>query len=47
MPQALVPAISAIGTAIGGVAGASLIMYAGVYALGAPIIGYAISKGKR
>jgi hypothetical protein len=39
--------IAQIGVAIGGVAGASLIMYAGVYALGAPIIGYAISKGKK
>lgn len=47
MPQALVPIISAIGASVGGVVGASLIMYAGAYALGAPIIGHAISKGRK
>lgn len=47
MPQALVPIIAEIGVAIGGVAGASLIMYAGVYALGAPIIGSTTLKGRK
>lgn len=48
MPQALVPVISAIGSAVGGVVGASLIIYAGAYATVPAIIGtYTASKARR
>lgn len=39
MPQFLVPVISAIGAAVGGLAGAGLIMYAGAIAYGITLVG--------
>jgi len=39
MPQFLVPVISAIGAAVGGVVGAGMIMYAGVIATGVLLVG--------
>jgi hypothetical protein len=39
MPQFLVPIISAIGTAVGGVVGAGMIMYAGAIAYGLVLVG--------
>jgi hypothetical protein len=47
MPQALVPIISALGTATGGVVGATLIMGAEAIALGPAIIGSATLKGSK
>lgn len=48
MPQVLVPIIAAIGTAVGGVVGAGLIMYAGAIATGVLLLGsLALSQAQK